>query len=123
VSGAMRQTSVLKLSGSGVVVNRQQLTGFGLDRLDSACAAGTIPRKMKLNSRNRGLFVLVIALSLIIGTFAWAILERILDMVGLPIHLEVGPVGFDVGVMAASVHVNPGTLLGIIPGLFIFKNL
>ncbi|HUX50760.1 MAG TPA: hypothetical protein VMW73_08180 [Spirochaetia bacterium] len=78
---------------------------------------------MKLNSRNRGLFLLITGLSMIIGTFAWAIIERILTLAGIPISLEVGPVGFDIGVIAASIHVNPGTLLGFFPGILIFRNL
>ncbi len=78
---------------------------------------------MKLTQRSRGLFVLVVGLSLIIGTFSWTILERILALAGAPLNLEAGPVGFDIGVIAASIHVNPGTLLGLIPGILIFKAL
>ncbi|HUX13588.1 MAG TPA: hypothetical protein VMW87_11205 [Spirochaetia bacterium] len=78
---------------------------------------------MKLTQRTRGLFVLIVGLSLIIGTFSWTILERILALAGAPLNLEAGPVGFDIGVIAASIHVNPGTLLGLVPGILIFKAL
>jgi len=78
---------------------------------------------MKLNARTRGLFLTILGLSLIIGTFAWVLLERILGFAGIPLNLEVGPVGFDIGIIAFSMQVNPGTFLGIAPGLLIFKGL
>ncbi|WP_455381693.1 hypothetical protein [Salinispira pacifica] len=78
---------------------------------------------MKLNSRTRGLFLTILGLSLVIGTFSWIILERVLALAGVALNLEVGPVGFDVGVIAFSIQVNPGTILGVAPGLLIFKGL
>ena len=78
---------------------------------------------MKLTSKNRPVFARVLALSLIVGTLAWELIERIVGIAGGGLDLSVGPVGFDAGVLAVSVMVNPGTLLGIIPAVILFRRL
>jgi hypothetical protein len=42
---------------------------------------------------------------------------------GYDVHLGVGPVGFDLSVLAVSLVVNPGTLLGALGGLVLFRVL
>ena len=42
---------------------------------------------------------------------------------GIEIDLSVGPVGFDIDVIALWLQVNPGTLLGIIPAVILFRRL
>ena len=65
----------------------------------------------------------VLVLCLIVGTLAWEVLERILRMSGVPLDLTVGPVGFDIGILAVWLEANPGTLLGIVPAILLFRRL
>ena len=65
----------------------------------------------------------VLVLCLIVGTLAWEVLERILRMSGVPLDLTVGPIGFDIGILAVWLEANPGTLLGIVPAILLFRRL
>ncbi|MBT3272018.1 MAG: hypothetical protein HN368_02595 [Spirochaetales bacterium] len=78
---------------------------------------------MKLIKKNAGLFTLLFILGLISGTFAWEILERILQIAGVGLDLGVGPIGFDLDVLAVYLTVNPGSLLGAGSGIFLFFRL
>ena len=78
---------------------------------------------MKLTKKNSGLFVLLFALGLITGTFAWEIFERILSVAGVSLDLGIGPIGFDLNVIAVYLKVNPGSLLGAAAGVFLFFRL
>jgi len=64
--------------------------------------------------------VLLLALGLITGTFAWEIIQRILAAAGTAIDLNVGPFGFDLGVLALYLKVNPGSLAGAAGGVLLF---
>jgi hypothetical protein len=78
---------------------------------------------MKLTKKNTGLFTLLVFLGLLIGTFGWEILERILASAGAPLDLSVGPVGFDLDVISLFIKVNPGSLLGAAAGVVFFFRL
>lgn len=77
--------------------------------------------RMKLTARNRATFVWFLVAGLLAGSLAWELLERILSQVGLPLRLGVGPVGFDLSVLAVSLTVNPGTVLGAVGGAVLFR--
>jgi len=75
---------------------------------------------MKLTGRNRPTFLLFLSAGLLVGALAWELLERILSGFGYDLRLGVGPVGFDLSVLAVSLVVNPGTLLGALGGIMLF---
>ncbi len=62
-------------------------------------------------------------LCMVVGTLFWELLSRVLLTAGIDLALSVGPVGFDVYVLAVSIRANPGTLLGLIPALVVVRNL
>jgi len=78
---------------------------------------------MKLTGRNRSTFLWLLVAGLLVGGLAWELLERILSAAGLDLRLGVGPVGFDLSVLAVSLVVNPGTLLGALGGILLFRIL
>jgi hypothetical protein len=78
---------------------------------------------MKLTARNRWTFLSFLGVGLLVGGLAWELLERILAAFGYQVHLGVGPVGLDLSVLAVSLMVNPGTLLGAVGGLVLFRVL
>ena len=78
---------------------------------------------MKYTKRNRPILVKILLLSLLIGTFAWDLLERLLSYAAMPIHIAIGPVGFDLLVISCYVYLNPGTLFGIVAALILFRRL
>ena len=57
------------------------------------------------------------------GSLGWEVLERILYRMGAEVHLGIGPIGFDLSVLAVSLTVNPGTFMGLLSGLFLFRLL
>lgn len=78
---------------------------------------------MKLNKKNSSSFVLILILSLMVCTLTWFLIEQIFTMAGLSFSLSVGPIGFDISVLAVYIRFNPGTVLGLPAGYFIFKSL
>ncbi|MFW6313529.1 MAG: hypothetical protein ACOC2N_06570 [Spirochaetota bacterium] len=78
---------------------------------------------MKLTTKNLPVFMRLLVLCLLIGTLAWELIERLLELTGVELDLTVGPVGFDIEVLAVSVLANPGTLLGIVPAIVLFRKL
>jgi len=77
---------------------------------------------MKLSSRNRSTFLSFLGLGFLIGTLAWEVLERIiLQLVGIELALGIGPVGFDLSVLSVFIEINPGTFIGILGGIFLFR--
>jgi len=78
---------------------------------------------MKYSSRNRATLFRLILLGLLAGTLAWALAERALGYAGVMIDMGIGPIGFDLRVLAVSLYVNPGTLLGIAGGWILFRRL
>ncbi len=78
---------------------------------------------MKLTTKNLPILLRLLVLCLLIGTLAWELLERLLEIAGVGIDLSVGPVGFDIEVIVLSVMANPGTFLAIIPAVVLFRKL
>jgi 4-hydroxybenzoate polyprenyltransferase len=78
---------------------------------------------MKLTSKTLPQFIWLLLLSCAVGTLGWELIERIVELAGGRLGLSVGPVGFDIRVIAVSVMVNPGTLLGLVPGYLLFRRL
>lgn len=76
---------------------------------------------MKLTKKNMNSLILIIALCTLGGSFAWFILEIIFAALGLPFSLSTGRIGFDLGIIAFYLNVNPGTVLGTAAGFFMFK--
>ncbi len=66
---------------------------------------------------------MIVVLTTITGAFAWALLEKILLLAGISLDLSTGRIGFDLQVIALYIRVNPGTVLGIAGGFFLFARL
>jgi hypothetical protein len=75
---------------------------------------------MKRSSKGTPVFRYLV-LGTIIGTLVWEIIERLLSLASVEIDLSVGPVGFDVEVLAIWLSFNPGSLLGMIPAAFLAR--
>jgi hypothetical protein len=78
---------------------------------------------MKLGKKNMGVLFRLMVLTALIGTFAWAILELIASAAGAEVSLAVGPIGFDTMVISVSLYVNPGTVLGALAAVPVFKSI
>jgi hypothetical protein len=76
---------------------------------------------MKLTSRNRSTFLTFLGLGFVVGTLGWEVLERIVQRMGFELALGIGPVGFDLSVVSVYVKINPGTFIGILGGIFLFR--
>ncbi len=62
-------------------------------------------------------------LTALIGTFGWAILERLAGVMGAEVALGVGPIGFDAMIISLYIYVNPGTVLGAVAAIPVFRSL
>lgn len=78
---------------------------------------------MKLSAKNLPVLMRLLLLCMIVGTLAWELLERLLELAGFPLGLSAGPVGFDLRVLAVSAMANPGTLVGIVPAIVLYRRL
>ena len=78
---------------------------------------------MKLTQKTLGTLIGICLLTLVAGTLTWDVLERVAALLGWSVSLSVGPIGFDLGVVAFFIRVNPGSLLGVVPGVMLFKGL
>lgn len=67
--------------------------------------------------------VKILVLACLVGTLGWDLLERMVELAGLSLSLQAGPVGFDIGVLLVYMRVNPGTLLGLPAGFLVFRSL
>jgi hypothetical protein len=76
---------------------------------------------MKLSSRNRSTFLALLGLGFLVGTLGWEVLERIVQQMGFELALGVGPVGFDLSVLSVFIKINPGTFIGFLGGVFLFR--
>jgi hypothetical protein len=76
---------------------------------------------MKLSSRNRSTFLAFLGLGSLVGTLGWEVLERIVQQMGLELALGIGPVGFDLSVLSVFIKINPGTFIGVLGGIFLFR--
>ena len=80
---------------------------------------------MTLNKKNLPALVLFVLLGLLVGSLAWEVLERIVRVLGLELSLTVEePIRlFDLYVLAVSLRANPGTVLGALAGVLLFRRL
>lgn len=78
---------------------------------------------MKLTKKNSRSLLIVVILTTVAGAFAWELLVKILLLEGIDISLTTGRIGFDIQVVAFYLSINPGTVLGIAAGFFIFTRL
>ena len=78
---------------------------------------------MKLNKKNMPSLFLILFLGFIIGSLSWELVERILITFNIAINWEIGPLGFDLNVLSFYIKFNPGSALGIIGGLFLFREV
>ena len=78
---------------------------------------------MKLTRKNTKSLITIIVLSMIAGALTWALLAKFLHTFDVDITLSTGRIGFDIHVIALYLRVNPGTVLGIGTGFFIFSRL
>ena len=67
--------------------------------------------------------VYLVLFGLVIGTLSWEIIERIVSATGRTMDLTAGPIGIDLWVVAISIRVNPGSFLGTIAGVLLFRKL
>jgi len=74
-----------------------------------------------VSSKSRATFLSFLGLGFLIGTLAWEVLERILLQVGIELSLGIGPVGFDLSVLSVYIRINPGTFIGLLCGIFLFR--
>ncbi|MFW5842675.1 MAG: hypothetical protein ACOCW6_02010 [Spirochaetota bacterium] len=73
---------------------------------------------MKLSTRNRSIFSQLLILGTVVGTLFWELLMRLF---GLESPLTLGPIGFDLSVLAVWLSVNPGSILGAALGYLLFR--
>ena len=78
---------------------------------------------MKLTEKTLSSLALIFVLCMLAGGLAWEVLERAALRFGLDVDLSVGPVGFDLSVVALHVTVNPGTFLGLLAAVLLFRAL
>jgi hypothetical protein len=78
---------------------------------------------MKLTAKTLSSLALICLLCMLAGGLAWEVLERVALRFGLDVDLSVGPVGFDLSVVALHVTVNPGTFLGLAAAILLFRAL
>jgi hypothetical protein len=78
---------------------------------------------MKLSKRNQGTFFAVVVGSIAAGTLGWELLARVLSYAGIELSLSVGPVGFDIAVLSVYMEINPGSFLGLLGGIVLFRKL
>jgi len=76
---------------------------------------------VKLSQKTTTPLFFILLLSLVIGTLAWDIVERIVSEAGYSLSLTTQPIGFDLGVLSFYIRVNPGSFLGVIGGVLIFR--
>ena len=77
---------------------------------------------MKLSKKTLATLVALIALGAVAGSLAWEVVERVAAAAGLPFSLTTEePLRlFDLYVLAVSVRLNPGTVLGGVAGAVLF---
>jgi hypothetical protein len=75
---------------------------------------------MKLTSKTASTLLTLAFLGTVVGGLAWEVVERICFRFGLSLDMSVGPIGFDLSVVALHFLVNPGTVLGLLGGIILF---
>lgn len=78
---------------------------------------------MKLTAKTMSLFLLLSFLGALVGSLAWEVVERVVAHCGGSLDLSVGPIGFDLSVLAVQLKANPGTLAGLLAGIALFLSV
>ena len=80
---------------------------------------------MKLNSRNLSRLLLLLIIGILLGSLGWEVLERIIRLGGLEFSPTTqNPITlFDLYVLSLSFRANPGTLLGALGAILVFKRI
>ncbi len=78
---------------------------------------------MKATKNNRATLIFLLIIMGIIGTLSWEILERILTYFEIYISLSAKRIGFDLSVISLYITPNPGTVIGVGAGFFLFRRL
>jgi len=78
---------------------------------------------MKLVKKNLRPFLVFLFTGLLIGSLSWELLERLLAHRGIEVTMSVGPIGIDLSVVSFYVKINPGSFLGVLAGILLFKFL
>jgi hypothetical protein len=76
---------------------------------------------MKLTKSTYPRLVGLVAAFIVLTTVAWDVVEALVRLLGGSLDLSVGPIGFDAGVFAVWMRPNPGTVLGVLPGVLVFR--
>jgi len=78
---------------------------------------------MNLNGKNRSALWMILLLAAVNGSLFWEVVERSLAQLGVELSLAVGPVGIDLSVISVRLLVNPGTFIGLLAGVYLFRSL
>jgi hypothetical protein len=78
---------------------------------------------MKLSAKNVSTLVMLGLLGGVVGGLAWEVVERVCFKLGCALNMSVGPIGFDLSVISLYFLVNPGTFLGLLGGVVLFRIL
>ena len=61
---------------------------------------------------------------LAVGTLTWEVIARIAEqMLGVGIRMTAGPYGFDLGVLAIWVRLNPGSIIAVPAAVVLIRRL
>ena len=99
------------------------VNSWSCQQLDSTCRCVTIVDRMKLTVKTLPVLGRLSVLSMLVGTLAWELVERVLALAGISLSLGVGPIGFDIRVVAVTLIANPGTIAGLVPAILLFRKL
>lgn len=78
---------------------------------------------MKYTSKNRSALINLFILGTVAGTLFWGVLQALAQLAGLDLKLEIGPIGFDLHLIALWIRINPGSFLGAAGGYYLFRSL
>jgi hypothetical protein len=78
---------------------------------------------MKLSAKTVSTLLILEFLGAVVGGLAWEVVERICLRFGFELAMSVGPIGFDLSVISFHFLVNPGTIVGLLVGVLIFRFL
>ncbi|MFP4363807.1 MAG: hypothetical protein ACLFR1_08045 [Spirochaetia bacterium] len=78
---------------------------------------------MKITNKTLVPFIAIETGTIILFTLLWEVLRVILFQFNINLELSIGPVGFDIYVLALWLRLNPGTILGAVSGVFFFRLL
>lgn len=78
---------------------------------------------MKLTKKQLPHLLGLIFAGIVVGTLIWELLAVLAEAGGFDLRLTVGPIGFDVTVLAVWLQLNPGSLAGGIGGALLFRKI